>query len=71
MKSFKETIYFHREKEDNWGIRDKAEELGFKCDKQLSYLGYDVEMEIEIFEDGSNKVLKIDGKDISMLDISV
>ena len=39
MKTFKETIYFNRDKEDNWDIVDKAEELGFKNYNDLCYLG--------------------------------
>lgn len=70
MKSFIETIHFNRCKEDNWVVKNKANELGFKSD-ELSYLGYEVSMEVEIFEDGSNRVLKIDGNDVSKLNIKI
>jgi hypothetical protein len=40
VKSFREKIYFHRDKEDNWDLEDKAERLGFKEPRELAFLGY-------------------------------
>lgn len=71
MKNFEETIYFHREKEDNWDIIDKCESLGFKNADDLAYLGYDVEMKVEINESGDNVVLEINGIDVSDKDITI
>lgn len=65
MKSFVEIIDFHRDKEDNWEIEEKAESLGFKNSEDLLYLGYDVDMKVEIDEDGNNIVLEINGIDVS------
>lgn len=65
MKSFVDTIYFNREKEDNWGIVDKAEDLGFTCDtRDFLYTGYDIHMDVEIRDDGKVKVLEIQGVDV-------
>ena len=71
--SFIEKIYIHRQKEDNWDIVNKAIELGFNktIANDLVYLGYEVEFEVEIFNDGKNRVLSIDGEDVSDLDMSI
>ena len=65
MRSFVEIIDFYRDKEDNWEIEEKAESLGFKNSEDLLYLGYDVDMKVEIDEDGNNIVLEINGIDVS------
>lgn len=70
MKSIKQTIYFHREKEDNYEVYDTMEANHFKTDN-IMWLGSEVAMEVELFEDGSNKVLSINGKGISKLNISI
>jgi hypothetical protein len=61
----------HQEKEDNWEIVEKAEKKNFQNTVNLVYLGYEVEFEIEIFEDGTHKVLKICGKDVSDKNITI
>lgn len=71
MKSFKETIYFHRSKDDNYEIVEEAKSLGYNQTHDLLNLGYEVEMEVEIFENGKLKVLKIAGKDVSDKGISI
>lgn len=71
MKTFKETIYFNREKEDNWEIVDQAMELGFKNARNLPHLGYELKMEVLVSEDGKNKVLTINGVDVSDKEIYV
>ncbi|WP_291567064.1 MULTISPECIES: hypothetical protein [unclassified Clostridium] len=71
MKSFKETICFHREKEQNWSIEDRGVEEGFKNSDDLVYLGYEVEMEVEVREDMKHKVYKINGVDVSDKEIYV
>ncbi|APC83424.1 hypothetical protein [Clostridium botulinum] len=71
MKSFIEKIYFGRDKEENWDIEEKAEHRGFKNSEKLVYLGYEVEMEVEVREDLKHKVLKIDGVDVSDKDIYI
>lgn len=65
MKSFVEIIDFHRDKEDNWDIEERAEQLGFENSEDLVYLGYDVDMKVQINEDGSNRVLMINDIDVS------
>lgn len=71
MKSFIHKIYFHREKESNWELEDIAVEEDYMNVENLAYLGYEVEMEIEIFEDSSNVVKSINGIDVSQLGIYV
>lgn len=70
MKSFKKKVYFHREKEENWDIEKESISRGFDAENILR-LGSDVEMTVEIREDGTNKVLSVQGKDVSNLDIFI
>ena len=70
MNSFKKKIYFHREKEENWDIEEESMLRGFNAENIL-WLGSDVEMTVEIREDGTNKVLSVQGKDVSNLDIFI
>jgi hypothetical protein len=65
VKSFREKIYFHRDKEDNWDLEDKAERLGFKEPRELAFLGYEVEMEVEVSDTSKHRVLSIQGVDVS------
>lgn len=71
MKSFTTTLGFNREKEENWDIEEKAQKKGFSNTRDLLYLGYDVDMKVKVFEDGSHKVLSINGKDVSSLGIQI
>lgn len=76
MKSFEQTIYLNREKEENWDIVDQAEELGFTNAQDLLYLGYDIEMNVEICEQDDisgpfSKILSINGVDVSHLNILI
>lgn len=71
MKSFIETIYFNREKEENWDIEERAENKGFENSEKMGYLGYEVEMEVEVREDLNHKVLKINGIDVSDKGITI
>lgn len=59
LKSFKTVIYFHRDKETNSEIVDLAIENGFKQEEadKLKYLGYETKIEIEVFEDGTIKII--------------
>ena len=70
MKSFKKKVYFHREKEENWDIEEESISRGFDAEN-IHRLGSDVEMTVEIREDGTNKVLSVQGKDVSNLDIII
>lgn len=70
MESFKKKIYFHRDKEENWDIEEESISRGFDAENILR-LGSDVEMTVEIREDGTNKVLSVQGKDVSNLDIFI
>lgn len=75
MKSFKAKVSFHREKEDNWGIEEKGMKAGFKNYRNLVYVGYDVEMDVEITETDEGetytKVLKIGKVDVSDKEIYI
>lgn len=70
MKSIKQKIYFHREKEDNWGLEEKLEKKKFNTDNIL-YLGSEIEVVVELFEDGTNKVISFEGIDVSDKNISI
>lgn len=70
MKSIKEKLYFHREKEDNWDLESKLEKKKFNTDNIL-YLGSEIEVQVEIFEDGTNKIISFEGIDISDKNISI
>jgi hypothetical protein len=52
-------IYLHRSKEENYELQELAEAKGIKRD-DLLYVGYEVEMKVEITED-KIKVLEING----------
>ena len=71
MKSFKTKIFIHRDTENNWNIISNAERLNFQNPDYLKYLGYEVYFEVEIFEDGTNKVLSINNIDVSNLNINI
>lgn len=70
MKSIKQKIYFHREKEDNWDLEEKLEKKKFNTDNIL-YLGSEISLEVELFEDGTNKVVSFEGIDVSDKNISI
>lgn len=70
MKSIKEDIYFNREKEDNWELEKKLEKKHFNTDNIL-YLGYEIQIKVELMEDGTNRVLELEGVDISDKNISI
>lgn len=70
MKSIKQKIYFHREKEDNWDLEEKLEKKKFNTDNIL-YLGSEITVEVELFEDGTNKVISFEGIDVSDKNISI
>ena len=70
MKSIKQKIYFHREKEDNWDLEEKLEKKKFNTDNIL-YLGSEIEVEVELFEDGTNKVISFEGIDVSDKNIAI
>lgn len=70
MKSIKQKIYFHIEKEDNWDLEEKLEKKKFNTDNIL-YLGSEITVEVELFEDGTNKVISFEGIDVSDKNISI
>lgn len=70
MKSIKQKIYFHREKEDNWDLEEKLGKKKFNTDNIL-YLGSEITVEVELFEDGTNKVISFEGIDVSDKNISI
>lgn len=70
LKSIKQKIYFHREKEDNWDLEEKLEKKKFNTDNILS-LGSEITVEVELFEDGTNKVISFEGIDVSDKNISI
>ena len=67
----KKTIYFHREKEENWEIIDKCEAKGFKNTDGLRYLGNEIKMLINIDEDCNVKVISINNIDVSDKNIEI
>lgn len=70
MKSFRKKIYFHMDKDGQiWDIEKQAESQGFSTER-LRFLGYEVEMEIEIYEDGTNKILSITSSNGQKIDVS-
>ena len=71
MQSFKKTIYFNRGKEENWDIVKKATKLKYENPDKFLYLGYEIELKVEIFDDGVVKVLKISGVDVSDRNINI
>ena len=66
-----ETIYFNRDSDDNKYIVKKAKENGISNFDDLRYLGYEVEMKIEIQNDGKVIVLELNGKDVSNMEIYI
>lgn len=70
LKSIKEKIYFHREKEDNWNLEKKLEKKKFNTENIL-WLGLEIEVKVELFEDGTNKVISLQGVDVSDKNISI
>ena len=70
MKSITEKIYFHREKEDNWDLEKKLEKKKFNTEN-IPWLGLEIEVKIELFEDGTNKVISLQGVDVSDKNISI
>lgn len=64
------TIYFHREKSENWEIENMANQFGFATER-IPHIGYETEIKIEILKDGTNKVLSINGIDVSDKGISI
>lgn len=71
MEGFTETIYFHKDKEDNWDIVVNAKEHGFKSYEDFYYLGYEIKMIVECFSNGDNKVLTINDIDVSDKGITI
>lgn len=65
-----EDIYFHREKEENWGLEEKAEKAGLKAPHDMVYLGSEIGLKVEI-TDNHVKVLEIQGIDVSDKDIFI
>ena len=64
LKSYKTKLYAHREKEDNWNIRRKFEKLGVKAESDFRYIALEIELYVEIFEDETCKLLKINNIDV-------
>lgn len=65
------TIYFNRDSEDNWGIVEEAKKNGISNFDDLRYLGYEVEMKVEIQDDGKVLALEINGNDVSDIGIYI
>lgn len=73
MDKITKTIYFNRDKEDNWDIEKKAKKLGWKNSEDALYIGYEVSMKIEVTnKDGlKTKILKIGNVDVSDKEIYI
>lgn len=70
MKSIVKRIYFNRDKEDNWELEKELKNKKFNTENIL-YLGYEICMRVELFEDGTNRVLSIDGVNVSDKNIGI
>lgn len=73
MEKIVDTIYLHREKEDNWELEEQAETLGWNNSSEILYIGSEVEMKIEITNEKElkTKVLEINGIDVSDKEIYI
>lgn len=71
-KVFEMEISFNRDKEDNWEVIDKAEELNFEDSsiENIRYLGYELNIKIRITDDYI-KIIEIEGKSIDDKDIYI
>jgi hypothetical protein len=65
LKSIKTTLYSHREKEDNWDIRKRFDKLSVNTEYGFKYLATEIKLNVEVFEDETCKVLKINNIDVS------
>ena len=73
MDSFRAKLHLRGGVNDqNWIIETQAKRKKFNIE-QLHFLGlgYELEMEIEIYKDGTNKVISIMGVDVSDKIISI
>lgn len=71
MKSFKTTIYFHRDKDENWDLEAMfMEHFNAEC-RDILYTGYEIAMEIEVFENGRVKLLSVEGIDVSKENVEI
>lgn len=70
-----EDIYFHREKEDNWDLEEKANNMGFRNPESMLYVGYEVDIKVEITENAKGdivtKIIELEGVDVSDKDIFI
>jgi hypothetical protein len=64
LKSYKTELYAYREKESNLDIRRKFEKLGVKAEGNFKYIASEIELYVEIFEDETCKLLKINNIDV-------
>ena len=71
MENITKKIYFHMEKGAQLReLEDDAAAKGFDTER-IRFLGYEVEMEVAIYKDGTNKVLSIMGVDVSDKNITI
>lgn len=64
-------IFLNRDKEENWEIENEAQKLNYKNTDKLKYLGYEIGLKIEINELSENKILEINGIDVSDKNITI
>lgn len=59
------TDYLHSSKESNW---EKASEIGMDQNenfmRHFRYTLYEVKFELEVYEDGTSKIIKVDGREL-------
>lgn len=64
-KCIRITDYLHSSKEDNW---EKASEIGMDQNEEFMrhfrYTLYEVKFELEVYEDGTSKIIKVDGHEL-------
>lgn len=69
---FEIEISFNRDKDDNWEVCDKAEELNFSENaiENIRYLGYELNMKVRATDDYI-KIIELEGKNIDDKDIYI
>lgn len=73
MASIIDTIYLHREKEENWELEEQAELLGWGNSRDMVYIGSEIAMKVEITNNNAinTKVLELNGVDVSDKEIYI
>ena len=70
----KRTTYSHSSKETNWGdyedmiddglMDDWSQEKKDKFIQNYAYTNYEVSLELEVYEDGTSRIIAVDGHEV-------